>query len=43
MIHVPERANLDRPQSAVIVLHAAANATILVAAVWADGPLWYFV
>ena len=28
---------------AVIVLHAAANATILVAAIWADGPLWYFV
>ena len=27
----------------VIVLHAAANATILVAAIVADGPLWYFV
>jgi membrane protease YdiL (CAAX protease family) len=27
----------------LIALHAAANATILVAAVWADGPLWFFV
>ena len=28
---------------AVILLHAAANATILLAAVWAAGPLWFFV
>jgi membrane protease YdiL (CAAX protease family) len=28
---------------AVILLHAAANATILIAAWWANGPLWFFV
>ncbi|MCA9509137.1 MAG: CPBP family intramembrane metalloprotease [Myxococcales bacterium] len=28
---------------AVVAAHAAANATILVAAVLADGPLWFFV
>ena len=28
---------------ALILLHGAANATILIAAVIADGPLWYFV
>jgi hypothetical protein len=28
---------------AVIVVHATANAAVLAAAVWADGPLWYFV
>lgn len=28
---------------AVILLHAAANATILIAAVWANGPLWFLV
>jgi hypothetical protein len=28
---------------AVILFHAAANAAILVAAVWMDGPLWFFV
>ena len=28
---------------AVIALHAAANATILALAIWADGPLWFFV
>ena len=28
---------------AVILFHAAANATILLAAIWTDGPLWFFV
>ena len=26
-----------------ILLHAAANATILIAAIWASGPLWFLV
>ena len=32
-----------KDMASVILLHAAANATILIAAAWADGPLWFFV